>query len=858
VKNRSNLLFSIGMAMLIMIVLQMVFPARKPVAEEGGDANVAAKQLNDEPADAIKEAESDASEDVVDALDRKTIDPTIVIKSDNEILQQVKDETAGSAAINAYLNQRSLTSVRQMGELVTIGSLYETGTDRYLITLNPYGGTVRRIELNVRNPRTGKYKYPDLLWKGGYIGSLEVHDSKSGVRVGVVGAGTPADLATSPNNQGGIKAGDILISLNDESVTDAEEFDRMMAVTRPGDSATVKVQRNGTKFVFTTTLTEKPIELVRPEPGVLDPTFVYDESFLLTLHVPSENPRKAWTEIDSDIRESQWEVVKADSQNVEMRFELSAEMLKKHGLEGPITAVKRFGVPKLDEADVNSFDSETWHWDFDFDILNGSDKAQSIGYELKGPTGTPSETWWYSQKTHGRASALFKMAGARDVLGSTEHRKYQFWGGPEIVDESLEDDGGQTSFFADPYKAIEDETVSDVKWLGVDTLYFNVTMFPELGDGEKYSVFSAFAEVNGGRVNGQLMAPKIPKNTREHKLVDCTFRVFKTLAVPAGGSSNQPFNIFSGPKETEILEVYGLGETRAFGWFWWCSKPLLWLMHVLYTLTFSITYTIPIIIITILVRCLMIPFSRRAALNAQMMQFLQPQMKAIKEKYPDNMQQQAAAQQELFKKHNYKPLGGCFMGFIQLPVFLGLYRGLSLDIALRDQPLIPGLEWCSNLSGPDQLMYWKHWLPTWLGESGWFGPFLNILPLVTMVLFLVQQKMFTPPAVDEQQKMMQKMMSFMMLFMAIMFFKVPAGLCVYFVTSSIWAILEKKLLPKPTLDTAKLEAESENSSSLAEKGMAFLNRNKPDAEQLARTRAEMDKQRKRDRIKMLNDKKKKR
>ena len=117
--------------------------------------------------------------------------------------------------------------------------------------------------------------------------------------------------------------------------------------------------------------------------------------------------------------------------------------------------------------------------------------------------------------------------------------------------------------------------------------------------------------------------------------------------------------------------------------------------------------------------------------------------------------------------------------------------------------------------------------------------------------------MFTPPAVDEQQKMMQKMMSFMMLFMAIMFFKVPAGLCVYFVTSSIWAILEKKLLPKPTLDTAKLEAESEEGASLAEKGMAFLNRNKPDAEQLARTKAEMDKQRKRDRIKMLNDKKKK-
>ena len=397
----------------------------------------------------------------------------------------------------------------------------------------------------------------------------------------------------------------------------------------------------------------------------------------------------------------------------------------------------------------------------------------------------------------------------------------------------------------DPFESSDNPEVSEVNWLGVDALYFNVTMFPELAEGEKFNVFSAFAEVNGGRVNGQLIAPKIPKNAREHKLVDCTFRVFKTLAVPAGGSSSQPFNIFSAPKDDEILSQYGLSETRAFGWFWWCSKPLLWLMHILYTLTFSITYTIPIIIITILVRCLMIPFSRRAALNAQMMQYLQPKMKAIKEKYPENMQEQAKAQQELFKQHNYKPLGGCFMGFIQLPVFLGLYRGLSLDIALRDQPLIPGLDWCSNLSGPDQLMYWKHWWPSWLGEAGWFGPYLNILPLVTMVLFLVQQKMFTPPAVDEQQKMMQKMMSFMMLFMAIMFFKVPAGLCVYFVTSSIWAILEKKLLPKPELDTTKLEAESNKSPSFADKGRALLNRNKQSDEEKARQEVERRKARNR-------------
>ena len=188
-----------------------------------------------------------------------------------------------------------------------------------------------------------------------------------------------------------------------------------------------------------------------------------------------------------------------------------------------------------------------------------------------------------------------------------------------------------------------------------------------------------------------------------------------------------------------------------------------------------------------------------------MMQALQPQMKEIADKYED-MQERGLAQRELFKKHNYQPLGGCLVMFIQLPIFLGLYRGLSADIALRDQPLFPGLGWCSDLSAPDQFLYWKDWMPAVLGsETGWLGPYLNILPLATIVLFYVQQKMFTPPAVDEQQKMMQKMMGFMMLFMGLMFFKVPSGLCLYFITSSIWAILEKKLLPKPVLDTSNMD-----------------------------------------------------
>ena len=86
--------------------------------------------------------------------------------------------------------------------------------------------------------------------------------------------------------------------------------------------------------------------------------------------------------------------------------------------------------------------------------------------------------------------------------------------------------------------------------------------------------------------------------------------------------------------------------------------------------------------------------------------------------------------------------------------------------------------------------------------TGWLGPYLNILPLVTVALFLVQQQFVMPKATDPQTQMTQTMMKWMTMFMGVMFFKVPAGLCVYFITSSIWSLIERQIVKK-TIPPAK-------------------------------------------------------
>jgi YidC/Oxa1 family membrane protein insertase len=81
--------------------------------------------------------------------------------------------------------------------------------------------------------------------------------------------------------------------------------------------------------------------------------------------------------------------------------------------------------------------------------------------------------------------------------------------------------------------------------------------------------------------------------------------------------------------------------------------------------------------------------------------------------------------------------------------------------------------------------------------QGWLGPYLNILPIFTVGLFVAQQKLFMPPPMNEQAAMQQKVMTFMMVFIGFLFFKVASGLCIYFIASSLWGIAERKLLPQP-------------------------------------------------------------
>jgi YidC/Oxa1 family membrane protein insertase len=232
-----------------------------------------------------------------------------------------------------------------------------------------------------------------------------------------------------------------------------------------------------------------------------------------------------------------------------------------------------------------------------------------------------------------------------------------------------------------------------------------------------------------------------------------------------------------------------------FGWFGWVARPLIALLHGLHALIGN--YGIAIILLTVLVRGAMFPLSRRQAISSQKMQALQPEMKVIADKFKNEPEKRHRATQDLWRKHGVNPVGGCLPVFIQIPIFMGLYRSLATDVELRQAPLFSSaIRWCSNLAAPDMFWDWTNVLPAFLtAPDGYLGPFLNLFPLATIGLFLWQQQLFMPPAVDEQSQIQQQVMKYMMFFMALMFFKVPCGLCLYFIASSLWGIAERLMLP---------------------------------------------------------------
>lgn len=687
-------------------------------------------------------------------------------------------------------------------ESVTLGSVDEKSPYRMLVTLTNRGAAVERIELS--SPR-----FHDLEDRTGYLGHLALTDvpNRGGCKVGIVGAGTPADRA-------GLKPGDIITQLGDVPVANKFAYREELSRTKPEQQLDIVVQRNGQKQTLTATLGRKPLELVKPEmsppgppekdeKGFIRPRTQDPLSFLLTLEsykLEDQNIVKieegAEELVGGTFRTGTWKILPKDAAKPDqVAFEWEMAELK-------LRLVKIYSVTKVPDDAHDDINFPAYHLTLKIEIHNTGDKPISeLAYRLDGPTGVVKEGEWYAYKS--KISPNWGGAGMRDVVAAYFHNnglRDELVSCDSIVDKKVKQLNVDSKYPDEPEL-----------YVGVDAQYFSVVMMPQKkSSDEKW--FTKILPIRAGDVS---------KNTDYKMMTDVSCRVIsKPATLEKGAKIDQTYQIFAGPKRPDLMKqyneqpdperptgkrVFGLDVLIYYGWpiFAYVSRFLLQFLHFFYSMVGN--YGISIIMLTVLVRSCMLPISLKQAKNAAKMQELAPEMKRINELHKNNREQLAIAQRELWKKHGYNPLSGCLPVFLQLPIFLGLYRCLAIDVELRQAPLLSeSIRWCSNLAAPDMLIYWKDWafMPDFLfGDMGYIGPYFNLLPLATMGLFILQQKMFMPPPTDEQSAMQQKVMMYMTVLMGVMFFKVASGLCIYFIASSLWGIAEKKLLPKPDAKT---------------------------------------------------------
>ncbi len=230
---------------------------------------------------------------------------------------------------------------------------------------------------------------------------------------------------------------------------------------------------------------------------------------------------------------------------------------------------------------------------------------------------------------------------------------------------------------------------------------------------------------------------------------------------------------FMGPKEYDVLEASGKGLERLvdYGWFGFLAKPLVWVLSQSNRVTGN--YGIDIILLTILIKIIFYPLSKKSLASMRKMQELQPILSKIKEKYKNDKQRQQQEMMNLYKTYKINPMGGCLPMVLQIPVFIALYEGLLVAIQLRHAPFFL---WINDLSAPEHL--WN------VVVAGYTIP-IRLLPLLMGISMFVQQKMTPSGGMDPTQ---QKMMLALPVVFTVMFWGFPTGLTIYWLVNNLLSI----------------------------------------------------------------------
>jgi YidC/Oxa1 family membrane protein insertase len=272
-----------------------------------------------------------------------------------------------------------------------------------------------------------------------------------------------------------------------------------------------------------------------------------------------------------------------------------------------------------------------------------------------------------------------------------------------------------------------------------------------------------------------------PDQTIRIKKIGARFQADTSAAlvqVAAGKTAAITTKIFAGPRDQSVVRdaavaIPGLNQTIDYGWFWFLSRPLLWSLNAIHG--FVLNYGLAIILLTLALRVLMWPLTRKSYTSMAAMQKMQPELQRIQKLYAHDKARQQMEMMKLYQTHKTSPMSGCLPMLLQIPIFFGLYKALLISVPMRGA----GFLWISDLAVMDPYFI----LPILMGATMWW-----------------QQNLQTAKTAKsdtaDPMAQTQKIMKWMPIIFTFMFAWMPAGLVLYWTVSNLFGIGQMYVIKK--------------------------------------------------------------
>jgi YidC/Oxa1 family membrane protein insertase len=306
-------------------------------------------------------------------------------------------------------------------------------------------------------------------------------------------------------------------------------------------------------------------------------------------------------------------------------------------------------------------------------------------------------------------------------------------------------------------------------WVGMTDKYWMATLIPE----QKQKVDVSIKQTGSG-ANVKYQIDYVSPGT----------------TIAPGATSTEDAKLFAGAKIVRVISdyeaKYGIEKfdlTIDWGWFWFFTKPLFWLLEWLYVHIGN--FGIAILVLTVIVKAVFFPLANKSYAAMSKMKALQPEMERLKERYGEDRQRMNQELMQLYRREKVNPAAGCLPILVQIPVFFALYKVLYTSIEMRHQPFFG---WIKDLSAPDPLT-----IMTGFGLFDWQVPsflhFFNIgiWPIIMGITMFLQQKLNPQPTDPVQARVFQ----FLPILFTFMLAPFAAGLVIYWAWSNILSIAQQ-------------------------------------------------------------------